>query len=120
MNGSDRWQGERIFLYRYPVDMRRQIDGLSALVATEFSRNPADGCVYAFINKRGDKLKLLVWHQNGFWLLYKRCEKQRFHWPQWFHEKTLCLSQEELDYLLEGYNLNGMKPHRSMQFAHAV
>jgi len=62
MSAFDRWRGDRIFLYRYPVDMRRQIDGLSALVATEFGRNPADRCVYVFINKGGDKLKLLVWH----------------------------------------------------------
>ena len=120
MSAFDRWRGDRIFLYRYPVDMRRQIDGLSALVATELGRNPADRCVYVFINKGGDKLKLLIWHLNGYWLLYKRCEKQRFHWPRWFHENTLCLSQQELDYLLDGYNLNGMKPHHALQFAHAV
>lgn len=120
MTGFDRWQGERIYLYRYPVDMRCQIDGLSALVATEFGRNPSDRCLYVFHNRAGDKIKLLIWHLNGYWLLYKRCEKQRFHWPQWFDNDTLCLSQQQLDYLLDGYNLNGMKPHNALQFAHAI
>lgn len=120
MSGVDRWQGRRIYLYRYPVDMRRQIDGLSALVATEFERNPADHCLYVFVNKGRDKIKLLIWHLNGYWLLYKRCEKQRFQWPNWFTADTLVLTQEQLDYLLDGYNLNGMQPHRALQFAHAI
>jgi transposase len=73
-----RWKAERIFVYRYPVDMRKAIDGLSTLVATELGRNPADRCIYVFTNRGRDKVKLLIWHLNGYWLLYKRVEKQRF------------------------------------------
>jgi hypothetical protein len=120
MIGAERWQGQRIFLYRYPVDMRRQIDGLSALVATELGRHPADRCLYVFTNKGRDKIKLLIWHLNGYWLLYKRTEKQRFQWPDWFSDDTLVLSEQELGYLLDGYNLNGMRPHNAVNFAHAI
>ena len=120
MSSHERWTGERVFLYRHPVDMRRQIDGLSALVATQFDRNPADRCVYVFCNRARDKIKLLIWHRNGFWLLYKRLSKQRFHWPLWFEGDVLVLSQQQLDYLLDGYNLNGMRPHRELSFAKAI
>lgn len=114
-----RWRGERVYLYRDPVDMRKSIDGLSALVATEMARTPTDRGLYVFINRRGDKIKLLIWHLNGYWLLYKRLERQRFVWPDWFGDKALVLSHEQLDYLLDGYNLNAMRPHHAMRVAHA-
>ena len=53
------------------------------------------------------------------WLLYKRLEKQRFVWPDWFTDEILELKVGQLDQLLDGYNLNGMRPHRSVSFAHA-
>ena len=114
-----RWQVEQILLYRYPVDMRKSINGLSALIDIELKRNPADRCLYVFCNKARDKVKLLVWHLNGYWLLYKRLEKQRFTWPDWFYDDVLTLNQQQLDYLLDGYNLNGMRPHKELTIARA-
>jgi transposase len=118
MNAS-RWSGERIFLYRQPVDFRKNIDGLSALIDAELGRNPADRCLYVFHNRSRDKIKLLIWHLNGYWLLYKRLEKQRFHWPDWFDGETLVLDAEQLEQLLDGYNLNGLRPHRSIAMGRA-
>lgn len=113
-----RWQRERVYLYRHPVDMRKGIGGLSAIVALELELEPRDDAVFGFINRGRDKLKLLVWHRNGYWLLYKRLEKQRFSWPDWFDGEHLCLTEQELDYLLDGYNLNGMRPHHKVHFNH--
>lgn len=113
-----RWEVP-VYLYRQPVDMRKQINGLSALVDIELGRNPADRCLYVFCNRGRDKIKLLVWHLNGYWLLYKRLEKQRFKWPDWFDDDALALSHEQLDYLLDGYNLNGMRPHKKMTIGSA-
>ncbi len=115
---SARWTPERVLVYRYPVDMRKQIDSLSELVAAELSENPADRTAYVFISRCHRRVKVLIWHLNGYWLLYKRVEKQRFHWPDWFDDnETLELDQEQLDYLLDGYNLNGMRPHREQIYA---
>ena len=116
----ERWRPQAIFLYRHPVDMRKQIDGLVALVSSELGRHPADRSLYVFRNRGCDKIKLLIWHLNGYWLLYKRVEKQRFQWPDWFDGDTLTLTDEQLDYLLDGYNLNGMRPHRTLAVRHAV
>ena len=99
--------------------MRKGADGLCALVVMELGQNPLDGALYAFTNRAKDKVKLLVWHLNGYWVLYKRLEKQRFSWPDWFEGATVELSQAQLDYLLDGYNLNGMRPHRRLTFARA-
>ena len=116
----ERWLPEHVFVYRHPVDMRKQIHGLATIVGEHLGRDPADESLYVFINKGRDKIKLLIWHRNGFWLLYKRLEKQRFHWPDWFDNDALCLTHEQLDQLLDGYNLNGMRPHRSLSFAHSA
>lgn len=117
---ASRWRGECIYLYRDPVDFRKSIDGLSAIVASDLGRNPADRCLYAFTNRGRDKVKLLVWHLNGFWLLYKRLDRQRFQWPDWFETDTITLSAKQLDQLLDGFNLNGMRPHRRITHAHAI
>ncbi len=98
--------------------VNRLVRGLAAIVVTEIERNPADRCLYIFCNRGRDKIKLLIWHLNGYWCLYKRVEKQRFQLPDWFDiADTLELSVEELDYFLDGYNLNGMRPHRALTFA---
>ena len=117
---AERWRPERVFVYRHPVDMRKQIDGLAALVATELGQDPADRSMYVFTNRGRDKIKLLIWHLNGYWLLYKRVEKQRFQWPDWFEGDSVTLTHEQLEYLLDGYNLNGMRPHRKLFFAHSI
>jgi transposase len=83
-------------------------------------RNPVDRSMYVFCNRGRDKLKLLIWHLNGYWLLYKRLEKQRFQWPDWFDGESLRLTAQQLDYLLDGYNLNGMRPHKALRFAHTL
>ena len=115
---SVRWRPEQVFLYRYPVDMRKQIDGLSALVVAEFERDPADRSAYLFVSRCGRRVKLLIWHLNGFWLLYKRLESERFHWPDWFGENAVLeLDAEQFEYLLDGYDLNGMRPHRTQTYA---
>jgi len=120
MNPSQRWHPERVFVYRHPVDMRKQILGLSNIVSMQLGRDPGDESMYVFVNKGRDKIKLLIWHRNGFWLLYKRLEKQRFHWPDWFESDVLSFTQEQLDHLLDGFNLNGMRAHRVLSFNHSV
>ena len=115
---NTRWTPERVLIYRHPVDMRKQIDALSELVASELGHNPADRTAYVFISRCSRRIKVLIWHLNGYWLLYKRVETQRFHWPDWFAEnETIQLDQAQLDYLLDGYDLNGMRPHNEPVYA---
>ena len=71
----------RIFLATTPVDMRRQIDGLAALVADILAQDCYTGHVFVFRGRRPDRVKVLVWCRNGFVLLYKRLEKGKFRFP---------------------------------------
>lgn len=71
-------KGVRVFLYRGPCDMRRQMDGLSAMVREELKRDPESGELYVFRNRRGDLVKVLFYDQLGCCLLAKRLHKGRF------------------------------------------
>ena len=61
----------RVFAARDHVDLRKGSDGLHAIVRDEFGEDALSGNVYVFFNARRDRVKLLVWDRNGFWLLYK-------------------------------------------------
>jgi transposase len=59
------------------TDLRRSIDGLMALARERLGLDPLSGHLFLFRNRRGDRLKILVWDRSGFWVLYKRLERER-------------------------------------------
>ena len=74
-------EGLKVYRHRDPVDFRLNINGLSVLVEQALGLDPFAQCVYVFSNRRRDRVKVLGWDRNGFWLLLKRLEKDRFIWP---------------------------------------
>ena len=93
--------------------MRKGFDGLSGLITNKLNRNPLDGSVYIFINRRRDRIKMLLWDRNGLILFYKRLEKGTFEIPV---DKTLSggvtLSWDVLMMLMEGYSLRGIEQRK--------
>lgn len=109
-----------IYLYRLPVDMRKQINGLVGIVSGEMQLDPASSALFVFIGKSGDKLKMLQYETNGFWLWYRCLQKQKFKWPKrWFEDDVLVLSRESLRFLLQGCDLNGLKTFVPIKPKHA-
>jgi transposase len=94
--------GKSVFLACGKTDMRKQINGLAAIVEGSFSLNPFDGALFVFCNQSRDRIKILEWDGDGFWLHFKRLEKGRFRWPRVGEEATMTLTGEELSYLLGG------------------
>lgn len=95
------------YLYGKPTDMRKGFDGLSGIVTNQLGENPMNGKVYIFMNRRADRMKLLVWEQNGFTLYYKRLEKGRFEVPvKRDSEEGLSISWETLMLLISGIRLD--------------
>lgn len=68
----------RVFVARERVDFRKGMDGLCAIVRDAFSDDPLSGHLYLFFNARRDRLKILMWDRNGFWLCAKRLERGTF------------------------------------------
>ena len=81
--------------------MRKQIDGLAALVRDTLGHNPLDGNLYLFAGMGGRRLKVLYWDRNGFCLWQKRLEQDRFPWPS-LAGQARYITAEQLDMLLAG------------------
>jgi transposase len=110
-------EGVRVYLCQGAVDMRKSIDGLSALVEGALGLDPFEPALYVFHNRLRDKVKVLYWEGSGFVVWYKRYEKQRVYWPAATVEGVTTMSGRELNWLLDGYDLSKLRPHRNLSFA---
>jgi len=93
-------EGKKVYLACGGTDLRKSINGLCARVDGEFCLDAYSAAVFVFCNNSRNRLKVLEWGGDGFWLHLKRLEKGRFRWPT-AEEPTMSLSCEEL-YLLLG------------------
>jgi len=92
---------KKIYLACGPTDMRKSINGLSAIVEGSFRLNPLDAALFVFCNRKHDRIKILEWDFDGFWVYFKRLEKGRFRWPTADgDEVTMSLEREDLYHLL--------------------
>ena len=105
-----------ILVYMKPIDMRCSIDGLTIKVVTQLSAQPQSETLFLFHNKSRDKVKGLLWHKNGFMMLYKRIEKLHFRFPKRFSEPQLCITQAQLQGLLAGFDFVRMNDYQDINF----
>jgi len=70
----------RILVAIEPVDFRNGIDGLVRLCKEVLGQDPFQGTVFAFRNRRGTAVKVLLYDGQGFWLAHKRLSEGRFRW----------------------------------------
>lgn len=104
----------QVYLCVAPVDMRKSIDGLAVLVQQAMALSPMDPALFVFGNRARDKIKLLYWERNGFVLWYKRLERQRFKWPK--TGEQLSLTGQQLNWLLDGFDIFDNRPHAALHF----
>jgi len=97
-----RFDGKKVYLAVGSTDMRKSINGLSGIVQDSFSLDPFGEALFVFCNRKRDRIKILQWDSDGFWLLFKRLEKGHFRWPAEGGDATITLTGEELAILLGG------------------
>ena len=108
----------RVFLCTLPTDMRKSFDSLCGLVEQRLGLDPLAGDLFVFRSKRGDRLKLLFWDEDGLVIYYKRLEEGSFMLPQADSERDragehgLVLKPAELAMLLAGIDLTQAKHHK--------
>lgn len=107
------WSGLRIFVRPGNTDMRKQIDGLAALVRDSLGQDPFDGSLYLFAGMGGRRLKILYWDRNGFCLWQKRLEEDRFPWPREAGE-VRRITVAQLGLLLDGVDF--WRAHRERHY----
>ena len=99
-------QNTRIYVYVPATDLRKSFDGLTGLVRSAFQSDPRNGSWFLFFNKRRDRLKLLAWEADGFWIWYKRLEAGSFEELRALGDgDTLELDATALTLLLNGVTL---------------
>jgi transposase len=101
--------GVRILLATRPVDFRKGMDGLAALVQQALRADPFAGEVFIFRPKRADRVKILVYDGTGLVLYSKRLEAGRFSWPS-PAEGVVRLSAAQLATLLGGLPWHRLRP----------
>ncbi len=89
---------DEIWVSQQPVDFRCAVDGLCGYVHQYFGASPQQG-LYIFYNRARNRLKMLMWHHNGFLLIYKRLERGRF---------PFCFSPAAGKHLITDKQLQGL------------
>jgi transposase len=90
----------QIWLSVAPVDLRRGIDGLSALVQQTLGQ-PCAGSAFVFRNAAGNRIKVLLWDGNGVWLCQRRLHQGHFIWPT-SEERCFSITQAQWEWLIAG------------------
>lgn len=101
---------QRVYLACGSTDLRKSIDGLAVLVQEAFRLDPFSPCLFVFCNRDRNKLKILYWEHNGFWLFYRRLERGTFQWPTGSTDPVI-VSNRELRWLLDGLSLSQRQAH---------
>jgi len=104
-----------VYLCLDPVDFRKQSAGLALIVEGDLQLSPFEPAIFAFVNRRRNQCRLLIWERNGFVLWSKRLESEQFRWPE-SDGAVASLSVQQLNWLLDGLDLAQWRPHRRLQF----
>ena len=86
--------------------MRKSVDGLALILADSFNQNPQSGDLYLFVNRGRNKIKALIWDDNGFVLYYKRLEKGRFNYSKYLKGNEVLVTPRQLKALLMGLDFH--------------
>lgn len=108
---NDILKGSQVYLVTGYTDLRRSIDGLATIVQAKLNLDPYSKELFLFCGRRSDRIKGLLWEEDGFLLLYKRLDNGRFQWPRNETEAKL-LTPQQTRWLLEGLNIEQPKAIR--------
>lgn len=108
--------GLKVYLACGVTDLRSSIDGLSLKVEKEFNLDPFSASLFVFCNRARDKIKILFWDKNGFWLYYRRLEEGRFNWPQKKdYGQSIIVSEQQLSWILDGLSMEETRAHKVVE-----
>lgn len=92
---------DEIWLATEPLDMRAGPDTALARVVKVFGA-ARPHCAYLFANKRGNRMKVLIYDGLGIWLCARRLNQGKFCWAEGWRGDRLSLSPEQLAALVQG------------------
>ena len=101
----------RIYVAAEPLDLRKGFDALAAATREIIRADPLSGHFFVFVNRRRNRLKVLVWEPSGYLMLYKRLERGCFHLPTTpvLGARHVEIEATELGLMMEGIDLKGAR-----------
>lgn len=102
----------KVFVATAPCDLRMSFNGLWNAAQQQLGEDPKSGALFAFTNRRRNRIKLLYFDGTGVCILAKRLEEGTFAWPQSTGEPgaKIKLAPQALQLLLDGVELkNGSR-----------
>ncbi|MCT4621260.1 MAG: IS66 family insertion sequence element accessory protein TnpB [Marinisporobacter sp.] len=103
-----------VYLAVGATDLRKSIDGLSIIVQEKFKLDPFSNSLFVFCNRKKDKIKILRWDISGFWLYYKRLEKDKFQWPNDTGGSHIEIDERSFRWLLDGLSIRESHAHKEV------
>lgn len=91
----------RIWVAKRPLDFRNGIDGTAAVCRVALQKNPMEGALFVFRNKRGTMIRALVYDGQGFWVMTKRLSQGKFaFWHESGADASVLITPHQLQTLL--------------------
>jgi transposase len=106
---------EKVYLAKGVTDLRKSIDGLSILVKEGFKLDPFSTNLFVFCNRKHERIKILHWENNGFWLYYRRLESGKFNWPSSDNKEMISIQYREFRWLLDGLSIKQKRAHKEVK-----
>jgi transposase len=87
-------------------DLRRGIDGLSAMIRLKYDLDPLEkDTLFLFCGTRSDRIKGILWTGDRFVMIYIRLADGQFQWPR-TEEEARTLSGKEFLRLMDGFTID--------------
>lgn len=97
-----------------PIDFRNSIDGLCGIVQQQFDMLPHEA-VFIFHNRARNRIKILLWHQNGYLMIYKRLETGKLFYKL-TDEQKIIINPDQLNWLLLGLDWELVAAEKACQY----
>ena len=102
-------QFKKIFVALGFTDLRKGIDGLSAIVNYRFGQDPYEpGTLFLFCGRKNDRVKGLLREPSGFLLLTMRLDEKRFRWPG-TKDDLMEITPQQFICLVQGLEISGIR-----------
>lgn len=99
---------ENIYIVCGHTDMRKSIDGLASIIQQQFQLDLFTNSAFLFCGRRRNRMKVLLWEDDGFLLLYKRLEDGKFNWPR-SEQEVRNITREQFIRLMQGLSIDQPK-----------
>ena len=106
----------RVFLCTIATDMRKSFSGLHGLIVESLQQDPLSGDWFVFVNRRRDRIKIMLWEGDGFVIYYKQLQSGTFAMPA-SDSQALVLTAQQLTLILAGVDLKQTRPRKRYQRA---